>query len=105
VPGAFRGWKRVLIPWNWSYRQLQAAMWVLGIEIRFSGRAASALKHVSSLLSCRFLKTSSLKSITRRKTQWEYQGVFCVVFYEYPHCFFVLLFTIGYVDCEKFIIP
>ncbi|KAL6086523.1 hypothetical protein STEG23_035519 [Scotinomys teguina] len=31
------------IPWNWSYRQLPAAVWVLGIEPASSGRAASAL--------------------------------------------------------------
>ena len=30
------------IPWNMSYRQLQAAMWVLGIESGSSGRADSA---------------------------------------------------------------
>ena len=30
------------IPWNWSYRRLWAAMKVLGIEPRFSGRVASA---------------------------------------------------------------
>jgi hypothetical protein len=29
------------IPWNWSYRQSQAAIWVLGIEPGSSGRAAS----------------------------------------------------------------
>jgi hypothetical protein len=30
-------------PWNWSYRWLWGAMWLLGIEPRFSGRAASVL--------------------------------------------------------------
>ena len=34
---------RCQIPWNW--RQLWAAMWVLGIEPRSSGRTASALNH------------------------------------------------------------
>jgi hypothetical protein len=33
------------IPRNWSYRQLQAAMWVLGIELRISGRAVSVLNY------------------------------------------------------------
>ena len=33
------------MPWNWSHRQLWAAMWVLGSEPRSSGRAASALYH------------------------------------------------------------
>ena len=33
------------IPWNWSYRQLWVAMWMLGIESRFSGRAACALNY------------------------------------------------------------
>ena len=31
------------IPWNWNYRQLWAATWVLGIEPRSFGRAATAL--------------------------------------------------------------
>ena len=31
------------MPWNWNYRQLWASMRMLGIEPRFSGRAASAL--------------------------------------------------------------
>ena len=31
------------VPWNWTYRQLCAAIWVLGMEARSSGRAASAL--------------------------------------------------------------
>ena len=31
------------IPWNWTYRQVWAAMWVLGIEPGFSGRAVSVL--------------------------------------------------------------
>ena len=34
----------VLDPWNWSYRQFQTALWVLGIEVRSCGRADSALK-------------------------------------------------------------
>ena len=29
------------VPWNWSYRQLWAAMWMLGIELRSSGRAVN----------------------------------------------------------------
>ena len=32
------------VPWNHSYRQLYI-MWVLGIESRSSGKAASALNH------------------------------------------------------------
>jgi hypothetical protein len=31
------------MPWNWSYRQVWAAMWMLGMEPKSSGRAASAL--------------------------------------------------------------
>ena len=31
------------LPWSWSYRQLWTTMWLLGIELRTSGRAASAL--------------------------------------------------------------
>jgi hypothetical protein len=37
------GRRRHQIPWNWSYRQLQAAMWVLRIESRCPGRVANAL--------------------------------------------------------------
>ena len=29
------------IPWNWSYRKLWAAIWVLGVEPRSSGRVRS----------------------------------------------------------------
>ena len=35
--------RRHQISWNWSYRQLWAAMWVLGTEAGFSTRAVSAL--------------------------------------------------------------
>lgn len=31
--------------WNWSYRQLSATTWVLGLEPRSSGSKVSALKH------------------------------------------------------------
>ena len=37
------------ISWNWSYRQLWAAMWLLGIEPRSFGREASALKSLNHL--------------------------------------------------------
>lgn len=30
-------------PWNWSYRTLWAAMWMLGIKPEYSGRAAGTL--------------------------------------------------------------
>jgi hypothetical protein len=43
VPGACRGQKEVLDPWNWSCRQLWAAMWVLRINLESYGRTASAL--------------------------------------------------------------
>lgn len=36
------------VSWNWSYKWLWT-MWVLGIESRFIGRAASALKSEPSL--------------------------------------------------------
>lgn len=35
--------KRALTPWNWSYRQLWAARWMLRIGFRSSGKAVSAL--------------------------------------------------------------
>ena len=42
---------------SWSYRQFWAAMWVLGIELRSSGRAASALNcwAISPAPNCTFL--------------------------------------------------
>jgi hypothetical protein len=40
VPGVRIGcW----IPWNWNYRRVWIAIWVLGIESRSSGRAVGAL--------------------------------------------------------------
>ena len=39
------------IPWNWSYRQLWAAMWMLGIEPGSSDRAVFALNREPSLHS------------------------------------------------------
>jgi hypothetical protein len=33
------------IPWNWSYKQLLAAVWVLKIGPTFFRRAANVLKH------------------------------------------------------------
>lgn len=33
------------ISWNWSYRQLGAALKVLGTEPRYSARMVSALNH------------------------------------------------------------
>ncbi|CAO2597816.1 hypothetical protein LEMLEM_LOCUS9161 [Lemmus lemmus] len=41
VPMESRGGHQV--PWNWSYRWWQTAMWVLGLLPASSGRAASAL--------------------------------------------------------------
>jgi len=36
--------EQTVSPQNWSHRRLQAAMWVLGFELRTSGRAVSAFK-------------------------------------------------------------
>ena len=38
--------RRHQFPWDWSYRWLRVAMQVLGIEPRFSERAASSLHPV-----------------------------------------------------------
>lgn len=38
-------------PWDYSYRQLWATMWLLGTELRTSVRAARALSHLPRLLS------------------------------------------------------
>lgn len=40
---AYRGQKKVQIPWDWSHRRHWVAMWVLGIEPQSSGRAARLL--------------------------------------------------------------
>jgi hypothetical protein len=44
------------IPWDWSYRQLSATVWVLIIEPWSSGRAVRTLNHwaISQLLSTLF---------------------------------------------------
>lgn len=54
---AYRGQKRVLFPWNWSYRWLWAAVWVLGTEPEYTGRTASAL---NSWAFCRSSMCSEL---------------------------------------------
>lgn len=36
---------RQQISWNWHYRWLLAAMWVVGTKPRLSGRATSILNH------------------------------------------------------------
>lgn len=40
VPSTHRGQKRHWIPWNWNSKCLWAALWVLGMKPRSSGRAA-----------------------------------------------------------------
>lgn len=44
-------------PWNWSYRHLEAAFWMLGTEPRSSLRVARALTHwtITAAPSYRFL--------------------------------------------------
>ena len=34
--------RRHQVPWNWSYRELGATMWVLGIKPQSSGGAAAS---------------------------------------------------------------
>lgn len=59
---AYRSQKRVP-PWNWSYRWQWAAMWTLGTEPEFSGRAASTLNScIISSLETSFLRTVNLGS-------------------------------------------
>lgn len=43
--------RRHWVPWNLSYGWLLATIWVLGIELRCSGRAARAINHWSHLCS------------------------------------------------------
>ena len=38
-------YQKAWIPWDYGYRWLEAIMWVLGIELRTSGKAASALNN------------------------------------------------------------
>lgn len=33
------------IPWNWNHGWVRVTMWVLGLELASSGRAARALHH------------------------------------------------------------
>jgi hypothetical protein len=51
MSGACRSQKRHLIPWSWSYSWLWAARYVLGVELRSSEKAASALNCWTSHLS------------------------------------------------------
>jgi hypothetical protein len=46
--------RRHRIPWNWNYRWLWAAMWVLGTKPKSSARAGRALNHwaITSLQPC-----------------------------------------------------
>ena len=37
--------RRHWTPWSWSHRRLGATMWVMGIKVRTSERAVSALNH------------------------------------------------------------
>lgn len=48
MPGDHRGQRGCWIPWYGSYRQFEAAMLVLGIEIRSSIKATLPLSHPSS---------------------------------------------------------
>lgn len=41
---ACRSQKRMSDSWNWRYRQLLVAIWVMGIKYRACGRAANILK-------------------------------------------------------------
>lgn len=43
MPGALRSGKEHYFFWNWNYRWLRSAMWVLGIKVGSSERADRAL--------------------------------------------------------------
>jgi hypothetical protein len=43
VPKEYR--RGYQMPWNWSYKQLWATMWMMEIEYWFSGRATSVLNN------------------------------------------------------------
>ena len=40
-----------LVPWNWNNRQLLAAMRVLGLQLQYSGREASAFSNCAISLN------------------------------------------------------
>ena len=67
--------KRCQIPWDCSYRQLLANIWVLGIEPRFSGRATSALDcWAISLVLMSFSGVHTL-SLSERQVSKGYLGL------------------------------
>jgi hypothetical protein len=37
--------RQKIIPWDWNYRWLWVTMWLLGTELRSSGRATGASNH------------------------------------------------------------
>lgn len=47
-----------LVPWNWSNRQLLAAMWVLGLKLQSSGSKASAFNNYAVSLTTLASKNS-----------------------------------------------
>jgi hypothetical protein len=57
---------RQWILWNWSYRLLKAAMWVLRIESGSSGKAASALNHWA-VRKTPFFRASALNHLSSPK--------------------------------------
>ena len=54
LPACMSAWG-CQIPWNWSYRQVWTATWVLGIEPGSSGGAACVLNHWAISWAPKFL--------------------------------------------------
>lgn len=50
------------IPWNWSYRQLERAMWVVGFKPRDSERATGALNRAAIYPALDFAVSFSLRT-------------------------------------------
>lgn len=62
--GTHRGQKRMWDPWDWSYKCLWVAMWLLGVNPLSSGRAISTLNCWAIFLApiCIFLTTSYVEN-------------------------------------------
>jgi hypothetical protein len=56
------------IPWDWSYRQLGAIMWLLGVELRTSGRAVSALDCWATSSALSFFSVMSSHAVQLNST-------------------------------------
>lgn len=78
-----------LILWNWSYTQLCAALWMLGMDSRCFGRAVSvycywAVSPSSTVLFCRYLLP--IVWFLKVEYSWEFLGSSAIHFPKWESC-------------------